>query len=467
MTPNRVDVTPDEIRAGPRVEAAEDEERLSLSTIVVYSVPHLGVGATFFVIGMYFMKYATDVLLIAPATIGLLFGISRIWDALSDPVAGYLSDRTKARIGRRRAWMLASVVPLILSTVMLWSPPGVLTGNALIAWVCFALLACYTAVTVFSIPHEALGAELTTRYHERTRIFGLRHVVGMGGFLFGVLALWLLETAPDKRSTALLLALVGSLATGLLILFAVWRLRERPEYQGRGGTSLKRALRDVYANPHARLLLVVFFIENIGSAVLMVLLPFFTAYILRAEGMSAIFLLLYAGPSIALVPVWLRLARRFGKKNLWLFSMSLLTVAFSGMFFVGETDVELLYLLALLAGVGGGCGSVVGPSIQADVIDWDELRTGERKEGSYFAVWNFVRKSATGVTAMVAGFALQLTGFVPNAEQTEGARLAIRGLMGLFPGTCYLIGTLLFLRFTLNQAEHRTIRSELDSRQRD
>ena len=98
------------------------------------------------------------------------------------------------------------------------------------------------------------------------------------------------------------------------------------------------------------------------------------------------------------------------------------------------------------------------------MIDWDELRTGERKEGSYFAVWNFVRKSATGITAMVAGVALQVAGFVPNAEQTESAKLAIRGLMALFPGVCFLIGTLLFLRFSLNQAEHEAIRRELDER---
>ena len=199
----------------------------------------------------------------------------------------------------------------------------------------------------------------------------------------------------------------------------------------------------MFSNPHARLLLVVFFIENIGTAVLMVLLPFFTAYVLRSEGMSAGFLIAYAVPSVVLVPVWVRLARRFGKKHLWIFSMGLLTFAFSLMFFVGEGQEPLMYTLALLAGIGGGCGAVVGPSIQADVIDWDELHTGERKEGSYFAVWNFVRKSATGITAMVAGVALQVAGFVPNAEQTESAKLAIRGLMALFPGVCFLIGTLL------------------------
>jgi GPH family glycoside/pentoside/hexuronide:cation symporter len=360
--------------------------------------------------------------------------------------------------------MLASIVPLVFFTLLLWSPPDGLSSAATVAWVSIALFGSYTAVTIFGIPHEALGAELSTNYLERNRVFGVRHIVGMGGFLLGILALWLLETAADKRGMAFSLALAGTLGSALLILFTVWRLRERAEYQGRGAESLRAALADVFANPHARLLLVVFFIENIGTAVLMVLLPFFTAYILRAEGMSASFLALYAAPSLLLVPVWVRLAERFGKKNLWVFSMALLTCAFSGMFFVDEDKPGLMYALALFAGIGGGCGAVVGPSIQADVIDWDELHTGQRKEGSYFAVWNFVRKSATGLTAMLAGVALQAAGFVPNAEQSESARLAIRGLMALFPGACFAIGTLLFLRFSLNQAEHEAIRSELDAR---
>ena len=393
-----------------------------------------------------------------------MFGLSRIWDAVSDPLVGHLSDRTHTRLGRRRSWMLASIVPLVFFTLLLWSPPDGLSSAATVAWVSIALFGSYTAVTIFGIPHEALGAELSTNYLERNRVFGVRHIVGMGGFLLGILALWLLETAADKRGMAFSLALAGTLGSALLILFTVWRLRERAEYQGRGAESLRAALADVFANPHARLLLVVFFIENIGTAVLMVLLPFFTAYILRAEGMSASFLALYAAPSLLLVPVWVRLAHRFGKKNLWVFSMALLTCAFSGMFFVDEDKSGLMYALALFAGIGGGCGAVVGPSIQADVIDWDELHTGQRKEGSYFAVWNFVRKSATGLTAMLAGVALQAAGFVPNAEQSESARLAIRGLMALFPGACFAIGTLLFLRFSLNQAEHEAIRTELDAR---
>ncbi len=144
--------------------------------------------------------------------------------------------------------------------------------------------------------------------------------------------------------------------------------------------------------------------------------------------------------------------------------MAAMSLGFGGLFFLGEGDGWLMAALGAVAGTGGSCGSVVGPSIKADVIDFDEYQTGERKEGAYFAVWNFVRKSAVGVTAMLTGFVLQFSGFVPNVDQNEQTQLAIRALFGLFPGSCYLIGTFLFARFSLNEEEHTRIRAELDNR---
>jgi GPH family glycoside/pentoside/hexuronide:cation symporter len=105
---------------------------------------------------------------------------------------------------------------------------------------------------------------------------------------------------------------------------------------------------------------------------------------------------------------------------------------------------------------------VVGPSIQADVIDYDELHTGERKEGAYFAVWNFVRKSAYGIAAMLVGLMLSTLGFEANAVQGETTRLGMRVLFSFVPGACYLLGTLAFLRFRLDEAEHAAIRRELE-----
>jgi GPH family glycoside/pentoside/hexuronide:cation symporter len=137
---------------------------------------------------------------------------------------------------------------------------------------------------------------------------------------------------------------------------------------------------------------------------------------------------------------------------------------FGGMFFLTEGSVILITVLAVICGLGAGSGAVVAPSIQSDIIDYDEVQSGKRKEGIYFAAWNLVYKSATGFTLMLTGFVLSASGFVPNIEQAEETKTALLALYALFPLVCYTIGAIIFSRFSLNEKEYVKIREELDSR---
>jgi GPH family glycoside/pentoside/hexuronide:cation symporter len=274
----------------------------------------------------------------------------------------------------------------------------------------------------------------------------------------------LLIRSENPRATASWLAIVGCVLTTTMILWCVVRARERPEYQGRGAANPLSAFGDVLGNPHARLLLVVMLIEHLGVATISILTPYAAEYQIGTPEKTPQFVFCYMVASAATVPLWVRLASRFGKRNLWRFSMILTGLAFGGMFLGQRGDVLLISVLAALGGAAGGCGAVVAPSIQADVIDYDEYRTGQRKEGAYFAAWAFVFKGASGITFMLTGFVLQFSGFVPGAEQGPSALLAIRSLFALYPLVCCLIGALLLSKFTLNRDEHARIREALDAR---
>jgi GPH family glycoside/pentoside/hexuronide:cation symporter len=152
-----------------------------------------------------------------------------------------------------------------------------------------------------------------------------------------------------------------------------------------------------------------------------------------------------------------------------MFSMLLTGVSFGAMFalpFLDGVELKIFYIcfFAVTAGLAAGCGGTLSPSIQGDVIDYDEMVTGERKEGSYFAAWNFVYKGATGVMMLLTGFVLQFAGFAPNEDQTMTVQVSMVTLYGLFPLVCYLIGAALFTRFKLDETEHAKIRKALDER---
>jgi GPH family glycoside/pentoside/hexuronide:cation symporter len=435
---------------------------LPLSTIVNYNIPTVGVGFMFFLVSLYLMKFSTDVLLIPPAAMGLIFGISRIWDAFTDPVAGYLSDRTNTRVGRRRPWMLAAI-PFICGTFyMMWNPSESLSDTGNIIWMAIAVVLFYTAMTAFSVPHTSLGAELSTNYHERTRIFGLRHMIWNSGSLLALIAMHQLIVGGDVRHTAYLISIIAGVVTAILIAWMFFSIRERPEFQGRGESNVFVAFTDVLQNKYALLLLVVFFIENLGGATIGILTPYIAEYVVGRPEKTVIYILLYLIPSVFSVPLWIPLSRRIGKKAMWIFSMLVTGFGFGGMFFLEEGSDTLISVLAVICGLGAGSGAVVAPSIQSDVIDYDEYKSGKRKEGTYFATWNFIFKSATGITLMLTGVVLSLSGFVPNVEQTDTAKLALLTLYAIFPLVCYITGALIFTRFKMDEAVYQKIRDALD-----
>ena len=428
----------------------------------------------YLLLALYVMKFSTDVLLIAPAVMGLIFSVSRIWDAISDPLVGYLSDRTGLSLGRRRTWILVSLVPIAIGFYAVFAPPQGLSVEALSWWMAVAVIGFYSAMTLFFVPHMALGAELSDDYHERSRLFGFRHAFYTFGSILSLATMQLLineefSDGGDVRSMAEQYALYAVVGMSVLVLYAVVNLRERPEFQGRLASSPTSAFRDVWQNPHARLLVIVTFIENIGSSAIAVLTLYVTQYVVGAPLWAPLIIFAYMLPSTASVPMWLPLSRRFGKIKVWIFGMALYGVAFGGMFFLPFLDsvdarLALIIAMAAFAGFAAGCGGTIGPSVQGDVIDYDEYKTGERKEGSYFAVWNFTYKSALGVMLLLTGFVLEASGFIPNQPQPMSVQVAMVTLYGALPLVCYVIGALLFSRFKLNEQEYAVIRAELDRR---
>ena len=449
--------------------------KVTYGTTIAYGMPGLGAGYMYLLMSLYVMKFSTDVLLIAPAVMGVIFSISRIWDAVSDPIAGYLSDRTTFKFGRRRTWMLLSFIPISFGFLAVFSPPESMQGQSLDLWMMIAILSFYSAITLFNVPHMALGAELSEDYHERTRLFGVRHIGFTLGSILSLVSMSLLiseENSPtgDVRELASNLAFFAVAAMSLMIFFSVSRLKENPEFQNRVNKNPFKAFRDVWVNPHAKILIIVLFIENLGGAVIGVLTLYVTQYIVEAPAWAPLIIFAYMLPSALSVPLWIPLSRRFGKIRLWVFSLALTGISFGGIFIIPFLDsvtdrLIVMFIGATLGGMAAGCGGAIGPSVKGDVIDYDEYLTGERKEGSYFAALNFVFKSATGIMLLVTGFVLQFSGFIPNQPQTMEVKIALISLYGLVPLVFYSLGAyLLHKKFTFGEKEHTAIKQQIKER---
>ena len=440
--------------------------------LAAFGTPAVGAGYMYLFLSLYVMKFSTDVLLIAPVVMGLIFSVSRIWDAVSDPFVGYLSDRTVTRLGRRRIWLLASVIPISVTFYMVFAPPLGLTGRQLDWWMAISIIGFYSSMTLFFVPHMALGAEMTDDYHERNKLFGARHFAYALGSILSLASMQLLIVAEfgketDVRALAEELALLAVAIMSVFLIFAVVRLKERPEFQGRMTSAPFSAFKDVWQNNHARLFIVVQFIENVGSAAIAALTLYVMQYVVGAPHLAVLVILTYFIPSSLSVPLWIPLAKKFGKIRMWVISMIGTGTSFGAFCllpFIDSIDIRIAisFVFAFFAGLAAGCGGMIGPSVQSDIVDYDELVSGERKEGSYFAAWNFVQKSAVGVMLLLTGFVLQFSGFVPNAAQTLEVKIAIVGLYGFFPLVCYFVGAFMFAKFRLDEAACIEIRRKLE-----
>lgn len=437
---------------------------LPFFTLLAYAGPALGCGYMYLLVSLYVMKYATDLLFIGPALMGAIFSLSRIVDAVSDPVVGYLSDRTTMGPGRRRTWMLLSIIPVALLFFMIFTQPASLSKTALGWWMAVAIIGFYLMVTLCFIPQLSLGAELSRDSHQRNRLFGFRHAAYTLGSILALFSLQVFvttqESSPEEiHDVVSRFAVYAALLFALLVLAAVVVLKEDRDSARTVRKEIYGSLVDVWRNRHARLLLVVTFIENIGLAAITVLTLYVTEYVLHKPLLSGVMILCYMLPSAALAPLWPRIALKLGKTRLWRHSMVLTGLSFGAMFpvmyFQGALQVPAMLVLVFIAGVAAGCGGTLGPSVQSDVIDFDEANTGERKQGTYFAAWNFVFKSAYGVMMLLTGFALQATGFVPQQEQTAAVIFAMISLYSLLPMACYLTGAWIFGKFDLNVEAER------------
>ena len=442
----------------------QQQDRLSNGALFGYGLSAAPVIYAYVLILIMYMKYASVELGVSTAVIGTVFLAAKVWDAVTDPMVGFLSDRTVSRFGRRRPWILASAPLLAIFSIMAWAPPESLEGTALTAWITVAVFGFYTAYTLFEVPHMSLGAEVSIEANERNRIFGVRQALKVLGmfvaFLIGSTVVGM-GIGPTRT-----MAYVLGAVTLLLIFGGVSLLpAERSEFQGRGPANPFTAVRDVFSNPHARLLLFVVFIDAIGVGGIGALTPFVVDYVVGEPDMIPGLLGSNMGATLLSLPIWIRLSRRFEKRRLMLYSMIGSGVGYGIIFFVGQGDWHIVLISSLIAGFSSGCPNTLGYTLKSEIIDFDEHKTGERKEGAYFAGWAFMSKLAAGIMIGIVGWALAIAGFDGQSDQqTEVVKSTMIVLMGGLPFVCYLFGAVFFTRFSLSEADHAVIRRELDAR---
>jgi len=443
---------------------------LSTGVKLAYAGPTFALAGMAIPIFVYMSKFYADVVLVPLGYIALAIALARAFDAITDPLMGWLSDRTRSRLGRRRPYLALGAPLCGLAFFALFSPPASFGDLATVVWFGACFLLYFMFHTIFVIPYNALGAELTLDYHERSSLFGWRESFALVGTISAAAApfpliLWL----SSGRAAYSLLAACYAIALVVLGSLTFLRVRERRGFSTRASNPFVPGVRRALRNRPFRILLSSYVAGSVTAAIPATLLPFFIAYVIRPERdvfWTTVAITAHFVAGLISVPLWVVMSKRHGKRAAWLTAFAVAIMALGGAFFLGEGDVAGGIALLAIAGVAFGGQLLLTPSIQADVIDYDELQTGRRREAQYGALWALLPKLVAIPGAAIPLAILGNIGYRPNVEQAPGVVFAIRVLFALVPAAFSSLAFLIAWRFPITEKIHRKIQAGIDAHAR-
>lgn len=464
-------------------ESAPARARLPFTVKLAYGLPAMAGAGMGVPIAIAMTKFYSDNVGVALGFIALGQAISRAFDAISDPLMGWISDRTRSRWGRRRPWMFVGAPLAAIFFVMLFSPPEGIGPIAGAVWFTVAIFSFFVLNTIYGIPHYGLGPELTNDFRERSSLYAWRDASAILGTIVAAaspsIAMTVLKgrgVDPQVAEREIYFWFSIAMATLLVALYwwLVFRVRENPDFSKRSPNPLVPGVRRVLRNRPFRILLACYLASSVTAAIPGIFLPYYLQYVLGIEGWfvwQGPLLIAYFGSALLSVPVWLRLANRFGKRDVWFWHYAIggcasLAIYALPSFVVGDAAILPLFLLLVWAGAGFGCGTFLPPAMQADVIDYDELYTGKRREAQYGALWGIATKFAVIPGASIPLAVLAGVGFVPNVQQSETVVQTIRVIDGILPAVMAFCAMAVSARFPITETIHRAVLQGIQAHER-
>ncbi len=441
--------------------------KLPVRTKLGFGICDLGGNLFFTMMGLYLLFFMTDVVKLAAGLAGTALMIGKIWDAVTDPAVGAISDRTTTRWGRRRPYMFVGAILLFIFMIVMFVNPHIATQGGLFVWVAIMYCLLNTAYTLVNIPYGALTPELTEDFHERTSLNGFRMSSAVIGTLIGaalVLPLTKVFANPDAGWP-----FMGAVTGGIMMAVAfitVFSIRESSvRKKAEANTGIFKSYFQVLKQKVFLQALFPYALHITGVTIIQGALLYYFRYIYHNEAAFQIAFVLLLVSSFVFIPIWVRVSKRIGKKLSYNLGMGLFAFLVVVFFVFGQTlGIVFAYVIFAVIGIGLATHYVMPFAIIPDVVENDYAENGTRREGVFYGLWTFTSKLGQAFAIALDGWILSAFGYVPNAPQSSMSILGIRLLVGPMAALFFLGGIIILSFYPINQKYYEKIVAKVKER---
>ena len=464
-------------------------DKLSFATKLAYGAGDMGPALTSGMMVFFLLFFFTNVAGLSAGLAGSVLMVGKIWDAVNDPMVGVLSDRTRSRWGRRLPWIALGAIPFGLLFCLQWLVPHFsdevainqywLAGYYIVIAILFNTF--YTAV---NLPYTALTAELTQDYNERTSLTSFRFAFSISGSILSLIlaqAIFsLIENDPIRQYATL--GIVGGILAVLPFVWCLWGIRDRaiaidnqrqPTNPGEETIPLWQQIRIVFSNRPFLFVVGIYLCAWLGVQLTAAIIPYFVVTWMELPDTTIpTVLIAIQGTALAMLFPWSKASEYLGKKVVYFMGMGIWIVAEIGLFFLQPGQTGWMYVLAVMAGIGVSTAYLIPWSMLPDTIELDELQTGQRREGVFYAFMVLLQKFGLALGLFLVGQALEFSGFQeslpgkPIPVQPDSALMAIRIAIGPLPTIVLVAGLILAYFYPITRDVHAEIVLKLKERKR-
>jgi Na+/melibiose symporter-like transporter len=436
---------------------------LSRKTLFFYGLADMPIQMAAIPVAAFIPNYYGADLGVSLTAMASVLLISQVFNAVSDPIVGWLSDRTNTRWGRRRVWMAASIPIMWIAVYKLFFPKPPVDEWYLLTW----MIVLWAGWTMLFIPYYAWAAELSPEYNERTRITGWRTSIGLGANVVSKLvpvAAVLLYGYGGSKETLVLVGIMTLVMLPISVGLSIFMVPETHDYVP-ARMPLLPGLRIMWRNKPFLRLVSAFFINQLGTSISTALIVFYIRGVLQDEHNSILQLMTFFGFNLIGVPFWVKYSAQLGKHRAWCAALMIFGLLMLLYLLLGPGDFYWMLPITAVTGFLGGSFAVIPNSMKADVIDIDRLATGEDRAAWFFAVWSFVVKVALAVGPSLGLFLLGMVGFdpKPGAANTEDAVNGLKYLFVFGPALGFFLCGVIAWNYPLTEEKHREVRAELEA----